>query len=384
MIARVAVALTGMLAMSSATVFFEESFGEGWEGRWVQSKAKEELGEFVAADGGIKTSTDAKFYGLSAGFDAFSNEGKTLYVQFRVKHAQNIDCGGGYVKLFPSTVTGEAMDGDSGYNLMFGPDICGPGTRKVHVIVSNDGENHLTKKTIACKTDEDSHLYTLVLNADNTFEVLIDGESEETGSLKEDFDILKPKEIEDPSVSKPADWVDETQIDDPEDVKPADWVTEAKITDPEAEKPEDWDDEMDGEWEAPQIDNPEFKGEWKAKRIENPEYKGVWVHPRIANPEYKDDDTLYSFADFGRIGLDLWQVKAGSIFDDFLITDDAAAVKTATDAFKVLAEEEAAANKAAAEVAAAEAAAAKAEEDAKEPEADAEAEAAAEEPKDEL
>merc|ERR1711874_630091 len=67
------------------------------------------------------------------------------------------------------------------------------------------------------------------------------------------------------------------------------------------------DDEMDGEWEPPMIDNPE--------------YKGKWVHPEIDNPEYEADDKLYSFADFGAIGFDLWQVKAGTIFDNVLITD---------------------------------------------------------------
>lgn len=60
------------------------------------------------------------------------------------------------------------MTGDSAYSIMFGPDICGPGTRKVHVIFAYKGENLLTKKTIACKTDEDSHLYTLIVNSDNT------------------------------------------------------------------------------------------------------------------------------------------------------------------------------------------------------------------------
>lgn len=49
---------------------------------------------------GIQTSQDAKFYGLSAKFDEpFSNEGKTLVIQFQVKHEQTIDCGGGYVKV---------------------------------------------------------------------------------------------------------------------------------------------------------------------------------------------------------------------------------------------------------------------------------------------
>lgn len=48
---------------------------------------------------GIQTSTNAKFYAISASFDKFSNEDKTLVVQFTVKHEQKIDCGGGYVKV---------------------------------------------------------------------------------------------------------------------------------------------------------------------------------------------------------------------------------------------------------------------------------------------
>lgn len=69
---------------------------------------------------GLQTSQDARFYGLSARFDEFSNEGKTLVVQFTVKHEQNIDCGGGYVKLFPSSLDQSDMHGDSPYNIMFG------------------------------------------------------------------------------------------------------------------------------------------------------------------------------------------------------------------------------------------------------------------------
>ena len=48
---------------------------------------------------GIKTTQDAKFYAVSAAFDKFSNEGKTVVIQFTVKHEQRIDCGGGYVKV---------------------------------------------------------------------------------------------------------------------------------------------------------------------------------------------------------------------------------------------------------------------------------------------
>merc|ERR1712118_242109 len=80
----------------------------------------------------------------------------------------------------------------------------------------------------------------------------------------------------------------------------------------------------DGEWEAPMKDNPEYKGDWKAKRISNPEYKGVWEAKKIDNPEYVDDDAVYKYADFGFIGFDLWQVKAETIFDNIIITDDVA------------------------------------------------------------
>jgi calreticulin len=337
--------LAALVACSSAALFSEE-FGTGWEDRWTQSTAKEGLGAFVASGDAIKTSEDAKFYGLVGKFDTFSNEGKKLIVQFVVKHEQNIDCGGGYVKVFPSTEDAAKLDMES-YNLMFGPDICGPGTRKVHVIFEYNGKQLQNKKSIACKFDEASHLYTLIVNPDNTYEVQIDGKKEEGGSLYEDFDFLLPKEINDPEVSKPADWVDETQIDDPEDTKPEDWVTEKQIVDPEAEQPEDWDEEMDGEWEAPTIDNPDYKGDFKAKRIDNPEYKGEWVHPQVANPEFVDDDAVYDYADFGAIAFDLWQVKSGTVFDSVLITSDEDEAAKAVEAFKAVAKEEEAAKKAA-------------------------------------
>ena len=109
---------------------------------------------------GIQTSQDARFYALSAKFDKFSNEGKDLVIQFQVKHEQNIDCGGGYVKVFPSTMDQKDMHGDSPYNIMFGPDICGPGTKKVHVIFNYKGKNLLIKKDIRCKVSTDASTVT--------------------------------------------------------------------------------------------------------------------------------------------------------------------------------------------------------------------------------
>jgi len=316
------------------TTYFKEDFSEGnWEDRWVQSKTKNDFGKWALSAGkfyndaekdvGLQTSQDARFYAVSSKFDKFSNEGKDLVIQFSVKHEQNIDCGGGYVKVFPSTLDQTAMTGDSEYNIMFGPDICGPGTKKVHVIFQYKGKNLLIKKDIRCKDDVDTHMYTLIVKPDNTYAVLIDNKEAQSGSLEEHWDFLPAKEIKDPEAKKPEDWDERETIPDPEDVKPADFDVPQYINDPEAVMPDDWDEETDGEWEPSQIDNPDYKGEWTPKDIPNPDYKGKWVHPMIPNPEYVADDKLYAYEDFGVIGLDLWQVKSGTIFSNFLITDDA-------------------------------------------------------------
>jgi len=246
-----------------------------------------------------------------------------LVVQFSVKHQQNIDCGGGYVKLLPDTTDQAGFNGDSAYNIMFGPDICGPGHRIVHFILNKRGENRLIKRNVNAESDEFTHVYTGVLNKDNTYAIYVDGEKKQDGNIEDDWNILPPKEIDDPSKSKPSDWVDDPMIDDPTDHKPADWDSiPAEIADPNAKKPDDWDADLDGEWEAPKIPNQDYKGPWRAKRISNPAYKGAWVHPKVPNPEYSPDATLHQFDNNGVVGIEIWQVKAGSIFDNFLVTDD--------------------------------------------------------------
>lgn len=61
--------------------------------------------------------------------------------------------------------------GETPYSIMFGPDICGFTTRKVHVIFTYKGKNHLIKKDIPAQTDELTHVYTLVVKPDNTYKV---------------------------------------------------------------------------------------------------------------------------------------------------------------------------------------------------------------------
>merc|ERR1711934_278169 len=317
----IAILAIAAFALASAEVYFEEDFSGDWESRWVSSKSKEGLGAFKVSAGkfyndaeagkGLQTSQDAKFYAISAKTKEFSNEGKTLVIQYSVKHEQDIDCGGGYLKIAPSDAQGEKVQGDSKYNIMFGPDICGSSTKKTHVIFNYKEKNLDKKKEVRAESDTLSHLYTLIVKPDNTYEVQIDQNKVADGSLEEGWPFLEPKEIRDPDEKKPADWVDEAEIDDPEDKKPEGYDDiPAKIADPKATKPDDWDDESDGTWEAPQIDNPAYKGVWEAKMIDNPKYAA--------------DDKLYSYPKFSTVGIDVWQVKSGSIWDNMLITDDVA------------------------------------------------------------
>merc|ERR1719156_236984 len=266
-------AFTGLccLPIASSKIYFSETFGDGWESRLTSSKWKESegtQGKFVASAGkwfkdeaedtGIQTSEDSKFYGISASFDSFSNEGKNLIIQYQAKYEKDIECGGGYLKVGPKMDDPTTFGDPTPYNIMFGPDKCGY-TKRTHLIFNYKGKNVLKKSDLAYKQEGEgtSHLYRMILRKDNTVRVEIDEEKIYDGSIKEDWEVLAPKEI-----------------NDPDDKKPADWVEEKCIVDAEAKKPDDWDDEEDGDWEAPMKDNPEYKGEWYGKRISNPAYKG--------------------------------------------------------------------------------------------------------------
>eukprot|EP00963_Diacronema_lutheri_P012129 scaffold1639_cov331-Pavlova_lutheri.AAC.17 len=314
-----------------------------WTERWTKSTWKQDegtAGDWIHTAGkwygnadnkGIQTTPDSRFFAISSEMkEKFDNKDKDLVLQFTVKHEQGLKCGGGYIKLLPESSKDqmEAFGGDTPYSIMFGPDVCGS-TKKVHVIFTYKGNNLLTKKTIKPKDDKLTHVYTLVVKPSNDYQVLIDNEVVEEGSLYDDWDFLPPKMIDDPEAEKPEDWDERPTIPDPEDKKPEGWDDIPEyIADPDATKPDEWDDEEDGQWEPPKRRNPEYKGEWVQKTIDNPNYKGIWKAPQIPNPEYVHDDMLYHYPDTKFVGFELWQVEAGSIFDNILIADDAEYAKS--------------------------------------------------------
>ncbi|KAG2393185.1 hypothetical protein C9374_009762 [Naegleria lovaniensis] len=359
--------------------FNEEPFGSG---RWVKSKDSKYVNQPVewtgatgkvvafAGDKGLLMKQAGQHYGVASRITPpIDNENKDLIVQYEVKFDSKLSCGGAYIKLLDdSKITSlEQLNNDSPYIIMFGPDLCGA-NNKVHFILrhfnpkSNTWEEKHLKDAPAIKNDELSHLYTLIVRKDNTFEIKIDGETARKGSLFEEFDpsIVPPKEIDDPTDSKPKDWVDEEFMDDPEAKKPEDWDEtlpefipdpEDKmpkdwlpnepeyIPDPEARKPSEWDEDEDGKWEAPTIRNPKCEqhgcGKWEPRLIKNPNYKGKWVPPKVKNPLYKgpwsprkipnpnyfeDKQPSNLSQKIGAVFIEIWTMQQNTFFDNFLMT----------------------------------------------------------------
>lgn len=356
---------------------------------WTHSSNPEFSGRFLVGKGGdnpalsselgLYVPQEAQRYAIfgatSKPFD-FSDE-NTFVVQYELRLHEPLSCGGAYIKLTseqggswkPEDITNETP-----YTFMFGPDKCGS-TNKVHFIyrflnpTTNEyEEHHLSSPPVPMGTsDRQSHLYTLVVRSDNTYEIFIDKDSKQQGNLLNDFDppLNPPKQIDDQEDHKPEDWVDEVQIEDPVAVKPDDWDEDAprmiddpdaekpdgweddeptEISDPEASMPEDWDEEDDGEWEAPLVNNPKCSvgcGEWERPEIANPDYKGKWLAPMIDNPEYVglwkavqiDNPAYFEESDpFGKldsvagVAIDIWTMQKGIEYDNIYVgtSEDAA------------------------------------------------------------
>ncbi|KAM7008628.1 calmegin isoform 1-T1 [Tautogolabrus adspersus] len=342
-----------------------------YDGKWAVEQLKENK---VPGDLGLVLKSRAKHHAISAMLNKpFVFQDEPLVVQYEVNFQDGIDCGGAYIKLLSDTddLNLEQFHDRTSYTIMFGPDKCGE-DYKLHFIFQHKNplnkdleEKHAKRADVDLKkfyTDKKTHLYTLVLNPDNSYEMLIDQSSVSRGSLL--HDVVPPvnphKEIDDPKDSKPEDWDERAKIPDPEAVKPDDWDEEAPakiddpdalkpegwlddepefVPDPNAEKPEDWDEEMDGEWEAPQIpnpacetapgcgewkhpqiNNPQYKGKWKAPLVDNLNYQGVWKPRKIDNPDYFEDLQPFRMTPFKALGLELWSMTSDIYFDNFIIT----------------------------------------------------------------
>ncbi|KAL7604123.1 calnexin homolog [Lactuca sativa] len=365
-------------ASSSGTVFYE-SFDQSFEDSWTVSENEEYLGVWNHSkseghdDYGLLVSEKARKYAIVKELEKpVEVNNRTVVLQFETRFYNQLECGGAYLKYLRPQESGwtpKQFDSNSPYSIMFGPDKCGS-TEKVHFIVNTkfqkNGkyvEHHLTYPP-KIPLDKMTHVYTAILKPDYEVSILIDGEEKKKVNIlsPEDFHppIVLPKTIPDYGEHKPEDWDDSKQIPDPDAKKPDDWDEDIpmeipdedavkpkgwledepdEIDDPEAVKPEDWDDEEDGEWEAPKIDNPkcefvgcgkwqrpmkknpDYKGTWKAPLIDNPNYMGVWKPRQIPNPEYFELEN-FAVEPIAAIGIEIWTMQEGILFDNILITND--------------------------------------------------------------
>ncbi|WRT69418.1 uncharacterized protein IL334_006404 [Kwoniella shivajii] len=337
----------------------------------------------IPGDKGLVLKTKAAHHAISTLFpEPIDPKGKPLVVQYEVKLQKGLECGGAYIKLLTEGEggfsAGEDYTDKTPFTIMFGPDKCGS-TNKVHFIfrhqnpVTGEWEEKHLKNPPAPKITKTTALYTLIVNPDQTFEILINDESVKTGSLLEDFTpaVNPPKDIDDPEDFKPESWVDEAEIEDADATKPNDWDEDAPlmitdtaaskpsdwyedepeyIPDPEAEKPEEWDDEEDGDWippmvpnpkceqgsgcgpwVQPKVKNPDYKGKWTVPKIPNPAYKGPWAPAQIPNPAYFQDLHPSDFTKIAGIGIELWTMTEDILFDNIFIGHDAAQAKKFAD-----------------------------------------------------
>nr|XP_033795525.1 calmegin isoform X2 [Geotrypetes seraphini] len=341
-----------------------------YDGRWEIEELKENK---IHGDKGLVLKSAAKHHAISAMLKKpFIFDDKPLIVQYEVNFQDGIDCGGAYVKLLSNSdnLDLEQFFDKTPYTIMFGPDKCGE-EYKLHFIFRHKNpkngvyeEKHAKRPEVDLKTfftDKKTHLYTLILGPDNTFEILIDQTVISKGNLLEDMvpPVNPASEINDPFDKKPEEWDERAKIPDITAIKPDDWDEDEPseiedlsaikpdgwlddeseyIPDLNAQKPEDWDDTMDGEWEPPQIrnpkcetapgcgewnlpliNNPKYKGKWKPPMIENPNYQGIWSPRKIHNPDYFEDLHPFLMTSFSAIGLELWSMTSDIYFDNFII-----------------------------------------------------------------
>jgi len=348
-----------------------------YDGEWsVEAAAKEAL----VGDLGLVLKSKAKHAAVAARLrKPFTFDEKVLIVQYELNFQDGQECGGGYLKLLADTpgLDLRQFTDKTPYSIMFGPDKCGSDS-KLHFIFNHQNPKTKVVEEKHCKKVEGKergtfeevfknkrpHLYRLLIRPDNTFEISVDYQIVNHGSLLDSFTppVNPPAEIDDPNDSKPKDWDEREKIQDPDAEKPEDWdETQPRqiededaakpsgwlddepemVPDPDAEMPEDWDAEMDGDWEPPMIDNPActsaagcgvwtrpmkdnplYKGKWFAPMINNPNYQGKWKPQTIPNPDYFMDETPYKMKPIGAVGIELWSMSKDIYFDNILITDN--------------------------------------------------------------
>ncbi|RLV91435.1 Calnexin [Spathaspora sp. JA1] len=355
----------------------------------VAYKGKWELSNPIVYPGfendlGLVLKSKAAHHAIARKLDhVISNEdGVDLVVQYEVKLQSGLQCGGAYIKLLDEARDYLRFGSETSYSIMFGPDKCGNENKVQFILRKSVPENQGEIEEFGLKwppmtrTGDLTTLYTLIIHANQRFEIRINGEVAKAGSLIDNANLfnpplIQPKEIIDENDIKPNDWDDRVFIPDPNAQKPEDYdekYAHIKIPDPQATKPEEWDENEPryiedpqavkpsdwigewrsplivnpkcstgcGKWVAPLIPNPNYVGPWFPPDIVNHNYQGVWKPRTIPNPKYREDPYPGKVRPIGGIGFELWSMDNNILFDNIYIGNSVAdAELLGNETFKV-------------------------------------------------
>jgi calreticulin len=333
--------LSIFLSLSRSTVYFEENFdNDDWEQNWLYSRHRPIRGDSIMgnfrlssgayygnqrAQRGLQTMDQAAWYQITSRLKTpFNTSGRDFVLQYTIRFENGYDCSGGYLKLLNSSLAPLKFHSGSPFLLMFGAEVCKPNRRKVHFLIPHNGSEHDNRHYVESFTDELTHAYSLVIRANRSYEVRLDGVARASGELNTDFELGGAELIPDPSDAMPADWDSRKLVADPSDAQPETWDDRPVIPDASAQQPADWREHIQGKWSAPLIANPDYLGPWKPKLIANPAYRGEWTPRMVPNPVYVRDESFGVFEDIAFVGIEVFQSKPGAIYDNILLTDDVA------------------------------------------------------------
>ncbi|XP_028815762.1 calnexin-like isoform X2 [Denticeps clupeoides] len=296
-----------------------------YDGQWaLEEQASEQAS---ARNRALVLKSPGRHHAISAYLrSVYSFTDKPLCLQYEVQFQKGVECGGAYIKLLTDV---------SSLRL----ESCDRPIRGEARTAARDGPQGVLHRP------QPTSLHPA------------------KGSLLEDMDppVNPPRDILDPDDSKPESWDDRPLIPDPRATKSLDWDEETPrlipdpsaqkplgwlvgeepfIPDPEARPPVDWSEEMDGAWEAPLISNPmcaeasgcgpwtpptipnpAYRGKWKPPMIDNPNYQGKWQPRSIPNPAYFEDLQPFRMSPVAAVGLELWSLTGGVLFDNILLCD---------------------------------------------------------------
>ena len=320
---------------------------------------------------GLVIKTKEKSHGISYLFPTpIYTPNETLIIQYETRAQFLYLCASVFLKIFIDPKFNPIdFNNQTSRFLEFGPERCNSyNNSRLNFFINNI--EYKLKKKINIPIDEISHLYTLIIRSNNTFEILIDMKSIHNGTFTNSFNpnIIEPEFIDDINDKKPLNWVEEEYIYDLNAKKPIDWDEnqpktipdpkklnppygwlineEPLIPDLKAKKPENWNENNLGKWNPPMIPNPKcldvpgcgkykipeifnikYKGKWSPPLIKNPNYKGEWIPKQIKNPNFNGKIENFILPPIYGIGFDIWGLHHDLMITNILISNNESIVK---------------------------------------------------------